>query len=91
MATSNNIIPTHLIAVPDYPGYFFDREKREMYSLKVTGTLTRLKYQLGRQVGYNYYPAGFQLSKGGRQRRITLAYLMKLEQKEYCVPLIVNE
>lgn len=90
MAISNNIIPSHLIAVPNYPGYFFDKEKRELYSMKVTGTLTRLKYRLGRQVGYNYHPPGFQVSRNGKSRLLMIDYLMKLEQQEYCVP-IINE
>lgn len=87
MAVSNNIIPDHFIAVPKYHGYFWDPQTEKLYSLKVTGTLTPLAFQKEVNLGFNFYPAGFRVSVGGRKRVLPLTFLRKLTRHEYEVPV----
>lgn len=88
MTESNNTIPTDLIAVPKYDGYFWCPTDKTVYSLKVTGTLTPLAFQRGRHIpGGHYAEAGFAISIGGRKRRLTMDYLNKLSPTTYQVPI----
>lgn len=82
-----NTIPAHLIAIPGYDGYFYDREKEQLYSLKVTGTLKALTYQREKTVrGIGHFHAGFNVSRGGRKTVLSRAFLNKVSRQDYEVP-----
>ena len=86
MATSSNTIPDELVAVPSFPGYFYDRVTQVLYSLKVTGTLTALKFQRGYCRGAIIIPPGYNLSRRGKKYRFTLSDLNSIPRHEYRVP-----
>lgn len=86
MLQSHNIIPSHLIAVPNYDGYFFCSETDTLYSLKVTGTLTPLTRLKAVQLGYRYFPARFNVSRNGKKSYLSVAKLRKLARTDYTVP-----
>lgn len=90
MQESWNIIPSHLIPIPNYDGYFFDAEACQLYSIKVSGTLTPLKRLRGIQLNYRWLPARFNVSRRGRKGYLPIDYLYKLAAKErtqYTVPM----
>lgn len=81
MLESWNIIPSHFIPVPTWPGYFFDPETDGLYSIKVSGTLRRLKFQPGKQVGVNYFPPRYTVSKNGKSKFISARILAETCKK----------
>lgn len=86
MATSSNTIPDELVAVPSYPGYFYNPITKELFSIKVTGTLKALTFQRAYRRGSINIPAGFNMSRRGRKVRFTIADLDSIPRHEYRVP-----
>lgn len=71
-----------------YPGYFWNPEEKQLYSIKVNGILTRMKANPGiwpiwaRDIGPHY-----QISDKGRRRYIPIWNIDKfLVQGEYTIP-----
>ncbi|WEM34430.1 hypothetical protein [Xanthomonas phage X1] len=85
---SMNTIPTELIAVPNYDGYFWHPGEEQLYSLKVTGTLKPMKYHGARYVPklYRQIPASYSVSRAGKKSILTKETLRKITQQKYEVP-----
>lgn len=73
-----------------FPGYFWNREEKRLYSIKVNGVLTPLTVNKGRyppwirQLGKHY-----QISVKGRRRYIALSEIERfLVDGEYEVPVL---
>lgn len=81
-----NIIPSELIAIPDYDGYFWHPQKRCVYSLKREGVLKRLKRTTGIYATNIRNKPGYQLCKNGKKKLVPAYLLQKLTPKDYMVP-----
>lgn len=85
-----NTLPSELIVVPGYHGYFWHPGEGVVYSLKVDGILKPLKYVSpfrGYHGGrYVDFAGGFRLSKKGRSRTVGMGFLRRLTPTDYQVP-----
>lgn len=83
-----NTLPSELIAVPGYHGYFWHPTEKILYSIKVDGVLKPLKFNpsySNNRLGV-HVEAGFAVSRKGRRKRLTLFELKKLIPHNYQVP-----
>jgi len=81
-----NTLPSELIALPSYHGYFWHPTKLQLYSLKVTGTLKPLTRKKSGYYQGVYFPSGYYVSKGGRRRFFSIDDLKRLTKHDYQVP-----
>jgi hypothetical protein len=81
-----NTIPSELIAVPGFHGYFWHPQEEVLYSLKITGQLRPLKKSKSYWYGYNHFPEGFNVSRNGKSKRLELDQLRRLTPSSYKVP-----
>ena len=76
--------PKGLIAVPDFPGYFWNYDEQALYSIKVTGELKPMKLQ--RPNYHNKWSApGYQVSKKNVRRTLMVPYLKTLKPYNYTI------
>ncbi len=63
-----------------YPGYFWNVETKELYSIKIGGELRKMSSQHGwyDQKSRRHIPPGYRVSVKGVYRLLTLAYLSSL-------------
>ena len=71
-------LPKNLVSIK-YPGYFYDVVERKLYSCKVNGVLTPLKYNKGFFLKGRVFPPGWVISHKGRKIRLDQTYLDALE------------
>jgi hypothetical protein len=81
-----NTLPSELIAVPGYHGYFWHPQEEVVYSLKMGGTLRPLKLAHAVRYAHYFFPTGFNVCRDGRRRRLDLDWLRKLRPHPYKVP-----
>lgn len=78
------VLPPNLVATK-FPGYYWDVLEKKLYSIKVSGTLTEMKFQKGRHLMingyYKYIPDGYRVSFKGKTHRYTMEYLRSLKPK----------
>ena len=68
-----------------YPGYFWDVEKKKLYSIKVTGELREIKR--AKSSHFNRYFEGYVVSHKGRRRNLSLEYLHSLKAVDTVIPM----
>lgn len=84
-----NTIPSELIAVPGYHGYFWHPTEQVVYSIKVDGILKPLAKTRGwSHPKFGWLAPGFQLSRRGRKRHVSIDFLKKLTPTDYQVPYV---
>lgn len=71
-------LPKNLVSIK-YPGYFYDVVERKLYSCKVNGVLTPLKYNKGFFFKGRSFPPGWVVSHQGRKIRLDQSYLDGLQ------------
>jgi hypothetical protein len=79
-------LPPELVAIPKFPGYFYDPATKQLYSIKMTGLLHPMAKSPAITVRGYYFGAGYNISKNGRRRRLTFEDLAKLSRQPYQIP-----
>lgn len=82
-----NTLPSELIAVPKWHGYFWHPTEQIVYSLKVGGVLRPLTFHKAYR-GKVCIPAGFNFCKGNRRYRMAITILRDLKPQDYQVPYV---
>lgn len=83
-----NTLPSELIAVPKFHGYFWNPTEQKLYSIKVGGVLRPMTFNPSvylRQHGLQL-EAGYSVSRNGKKIRLTLEHLRSLLPHDYKVP-----
>lgn len=75
----------HEFTATKYPGYFWNVEKKELYSIKVTGELRKLKRV--KSSHFNRYFDGYVVSHRGCRRHLTMEYLQSLKTIDTVIPV----
>jgi hypothetical protein len=82
-----NTLPSELIAVPKFHGYFWNPTQQVLYSIKVGGFLRPLALSQPFYIKPGYrLETGFSVSRNGKKRRLSLEYLRTLLPNDYQVP-----
>ena len=81
-------LPKEFVATK-YPGYFWNIQNEQLYSVKVTGTLKPLAKQLPNQ--FNHFVAGYKISVRGNKRTLALDYLKTLKPKTTVYPIFLEQ
>ena len=84
------VMPVEFVATK-YPGYFWNTKTKQLYSVKVTGILTPIKFSKGGQFGWRNILPGYRVSVKGVRRLLRLEYLNSLVQKETTEQFPVSE
>jgi len=69
-------LPAGFVATK-WPGYFWNMEEEDLYSIKVDGVLKPLTHQRDFRWGHYTFPAGWSISHKGRKFRVTREQLKK--------------
>ena len=81
------VLPKDFVQLDRFPGYYWHVGEQKLYSLKVTGVLTPLKfYKATRMFARGTlidYPDGYRISVEGKRRFVDLAYLMKISTPKH--------
>ena len=78
-------LPEQFVAVK-YPGYFLDINTREVYSIKIGGTLIKLKQQKGNR--WNCGRDGYKVFVKGQRRWLDQrGYLDKIQPEDSVIPI----
>lgn len=90
------VFPSSFVPLRKFPGYFWDREKRALYSLKVDGVLKKMKEQTvtrymsrfvfeGSKIGEGYYCISFQ----GKKKYVFVNTISRhlVKEKVYNMPM----
>jgi hypothetical protein len=77
-----NTIPSELIAVPNYHGYYWHPGEGVVYSMKVDGILKPLK----KKKAFGEHPSGYPLSRKGKSSTKPLEFFRRLTPQDYKVP-----
>lgn len=70
-----------------YPGYFWDINKKKLYSIK-TGLVREIKYTKPNR--FNHFMDGYRVSHEGHRVVLTLEYLNKLTNVDHIIPISVS-
>lgn len=81
-----NTIPEELIAVPGFHGYFWHPKEDALYTLKIGGVLRPLTRSKAAWYGYHHFPAGYNVSRNGKRKRLEIDRLRALSPQPYKVP-----
>lgn len=68
-----------------YPGYYWNVIERKLYSIKVSGILTPIKYT--KASAFTEGREGYRVSVGGQRRWLTLPYLRTLDLTDKFIPV----
>lgn len=82
------------IAIPKYPGYYWDFRKEKLFSIKVVGILKELKLKTVNSYQNNKVPSlrgmlgreYYELSKNNRVYRIFVSDIRELANTDYIIP-----
>jgi len=71
--------PSGNLVLTKYPGYYWDVVEKELYTIKGSGTLKKMKRVKAGSFGRYTWKAGYRISHEGIPRKYTLEQLNKLK------------
>lgn len=81
-------LPDEFVATK-YPGYFFNRDDEQLYSLKVDGILKPLKYHVPNRFNHigRFSDGGFYVSVKGLRKFYPIEKLRELKPEDSTIPV----
>jgi len=76
-------LPPQYIATK-FPGYFWNVNQQALYSIKVSGVLTRLKHT--KPSIFTHWNSGYRVSVNGRRMWLSDQYLTNLKPHNSVIP-----
>lgn len=78
-------LPAQFVQIDPYPGYYWHRDEKALYSCKIDGVLKRLTFQKGFR-GYAHgtridRPDGYTISVKGNRRVLTIERILAIVAK----------
>lgn len=82
--------PAPFVALEQYPGYFWNTNDQQLYTMKITGVLRPMKMTKGSMWVNNNKP-GYMISHQGRKLYIWLQDLKNLKMVDSVIPVHVDK